>query len=231
MKKLISCLEMFLKEEVVLLLKGDHSIEGYEHKIPMQWREVLLTEMPMQQVIETVWQPIAGDLLDLPKIVGQITNIGLVASASHRLPIGLLYMFRHTKSDELFSWLGYPPANPSQLIQFEKKAGFPLPSSYQKFTSIHNGLLRDGWNSHGLRPIEKLYLIEVNQKRIGLGQHLLAFSGDGTGNEQCYDLSLPTNLTDYLTVDLDHESHNSGTPYLFRKYLEMLLKTEMGVRD
>lgn len=141
----------------------------------------------------------------------------------------MIYIFRHIKSDEIFSWLGYAPLSSNQLRQCKERFGFPLPASYQAFCTVHNGLLRDGWISSGPRPVEKLRLFEADQGKDVQKERLLAFSGDGAGNEQCYHLHLSADSNDYLTVDWEHESEQMGQPHMFWTYLEALLKSEMGL--
>jgi SMI1 / KNR4 family (SUKH-1) len=230
-RQIISYLEMFLKKNILLIFRGDHALGNYEHNTPHTWKEVLLTDISIPQAVGKIWQPILPYFQDSVKIIEQIATIGLVASPSQPSPIGLIYIFQHIKSDEMFSWLGCEPVDPDQLFQFQERFGFPLPASYQKFCSVHNGLLRDGWNSSGPRPIEKLRLLEFDQDTDTQKHRLLAFSGDGAGNEQCYHLHLPVDSNDYLTVDWDHESEQIGRPHTFWTYLEALLKSEMGIPD
>lgn len=224
--------EMFLKKAVHTLLRGDRLPTYLVEKLPVSWIKALASDISIRDAITEIWNvPPPHATTNFSNLLAdRVNDLCLVISESSSEPIGLAYIFRHHPSGDWGSWLGGLPISPADLLQTQAQLDLWLPSSYRNLLSIHNGLTRDGWSSLGPRPLNKLYYIEgsLDQQSRLSSRRLVAFSGDGAGNEQCYDLNTPLGGDDFWTVDWDHEVQQIGNPLSFGDYVYLLGIREMG---
>jgi hypothetical protein len=157
----------------------------------------------------------------------RIVEFALLTPRDSNLPVQLLYIMQSGPGSGggYFAWAaGLPIAEAPTADPPRDK----LPASYRTFTQVHNGFLLEGWGSAGPTSVEELFHLDTlpipGADELGYEPHdLLAFSGDGAGNEQCYLLTQPTADGDYATVDWDHETRGLGPPGPFWKYVEELV--------
>ena len=229
---LVSKLELFLEENVQLFPRGHNSIAALSERLPSSWTYALSLQSSIPGSIIQIWHPASGHVNDLLNVLSSHTqNIALVLPAT--APPSLLYIFQRNGPEgiELSGWLGGLPATEQDIASCEVRLSMPLPQSYKAFSKVHNGFLLDGWISLGPRPVGRLYFVSTSVQdeypHNGLDR-LLAFSGDGAGNEQCYDLSRAIGDGDYITVDWDHEAREISKSQTFWKYLYNFVAKEIS---
>lgn len=232
--KLLSYLELFLSEPVLVYWRGEPIPSHISERISESWYNALSGQSLLQDSIRQIWST-ASDLAKpfVELLSDRIQDLGVMESPTDAKVHGLLYVFQHQDSEEVSSWLGGVPGNEQDFILFKDKFGVPPPISYVDFSSIHNGFVKDGWSSLGLKPVQNIFAIgqpisNVRQSIMNESMPLLAFCGDGVGNERCYDLSSPTENGDFDTVDWDHETESSGAPMPFWDFLFVFCRREMA---
>lgn len=206
--------------------------------VPETWIEVLSTNILQKQLLLNIWESIAKFSPRLvEKIVEYTVQIALALYPENKA--NLIYIFQLSlrneetdvgEKDIIVGWSAGYPANEKEITVTEKKLNIILPESYKQFLRVHNG-----FNLYpldlGPRPLQKLYFLsEIESLDDHHSYRLdkqLAFSGDGAGNEQCYNLDSSISNRDYLTYDWDHESNDLTNPMIFWDYLEKLILTEL----
>jgi hypothetical protein len=222
-------LEMFLQEKINLLPRGDRAIIQLGDKIPYPWIQALSVDSHISTAIIRIWQPL-NDYLEssIKYLAGEVVELALAISAKGQI-IGLIYILPYTQSSghRFFSWLAGLPATEADFLQHQTKLHTLLPQSYKIFSSVHDGFFHNGGGASCLKPLEELYFIsEMVDETDSLNyepNQLLAFCGDGAGNEQCYNLTMPVGDGDYATVDWDHEVREISKPQIFWKFVEWRL--------
>lgn len=235
LSQLSSSLELFLQQKIQLLPRGHPRITDIKEGIPPTWKQALSPGETVSHSIERLWQPTGVEAIRaIDLLTRRIEELALVVSPHTLSPLGLLYIFHrgHAAEERFYSWLGGFPATEEDIARNELKLGCRIPRSYTAFTQVHNGFLSDGWSSLGIRPLSSLYFLsELAAGSEALdyepGQ-LLAFCGDGAGNEQCFYLNNPAGENDSLTFDWDHETRELSKPQSFWSFLAQFIATEIG---
>lgn len=225
-----SSLEMFLNTEIEFFAI-DASLPVHVHdSLPKIWIDALAENHSKSDVLRKIWNDPTSQMGLAYDYLDRITcNLGIVTSSTDGNDIlGLLYVCQHEEPDEYFSWLGMPPASETDIEAVQNVLDIRLPQPYVDFAKIHNGFALDGWSSVGPKPLSKLYWIEDTQVGSGINERLLAVSGDGGGNEQCFLYEGSSKLSQELTVNWDHESRMYGRQQTFEQYLMKLLISEAG---
>jgi hypothetical protein len=231
LKEQTTFLELFLKERVTLLFRGNPIPTPFDKNMPSSWEQALSPLSPADS-ITNIWRPInqqASGAINI--LISRITDFALVVYPDNSAVLGLLYIFKPSSPNTpLRGWLAGLPATNEQIKQSETRLDIQIPPAYKTFCQIHNGFLIDGWTSLGLRPLHSLHLLSElpieNPTNQGYNpSKLLAFCGDGSGNQQCYHLAEPLN-TDFVTYDWDHETQAITKPHPFWHFLEAFLAKE-----
>ncbi|MEM7536255.1 MAG: SMI1/KNR4 family protein [Chloroflexota bacterium] len=223
-----STLELFLSEQVIVIEDGKFIPSQIHHLIPSTWLGALSEDTPLSRNLAKIWATIDGSIHPARECLFEITqNIGLVVSSASQHPIGLLYLCQHSNQTDLFTWLGMPPVTAHDINLWEKQAGVQLPPTYTNLLKIHNGFWLDGWSSVGPKSLSQLYWIEYHADQTD-PPRLLAFSGDGGGNEQCFHYQNNSPTSNLLTVDWDHETREGSRVKPFGQYLQNLFETARG---
>lgn len=232
--ELSSSLELFLQQKIQLLPRGHTLIPDVAGGIPPSWEQALSPNEAVAYSIERLWQPVDTEAIQtIGLLTKRIEELALVVSPVSLSPLGLLYIFRrrHTTEEHFNSWLGGLPATKGDIALNELRLGCRISRSYAAFTQVHNGFLSDGWSSLGLRPLGSLYFLsELTEESEVLNYEpgqMLAFCGDGAGNEQCFHLNKPVGEGDYLTFDWDHEVREVSKPQPFWPFLAQFIAKEM----
>jgi hypothetical protein len=231
-QQLASVLELFLQEKVQLFSRGCGAIADLDVKIPPSWTQALSLESSIADSIARIWSPISNCINDsLNILTDHAIDISLAVSPTATSPPRLLYILKGTARDT-FGWLASLPATEENIVRCEARLGVKLPQSYRLFSQVHNGFLLDGASTVGPRPLNGLFFIstlfQCESTPHDFSQ-LLAFSGDGAGNEQCYDLARSSDNSDYLTVDWDHETQETGAPQAFWRYFDKIVARRKGM--
>ncbi len=228
----VSKLESLLRESVLFLPRGHESIAELGQKIPSTWIHSLSSDSPVADSILRIWSPLNKHLdASLRVLTNYALDIGLVVSPTATSPPRLLYVLE-SATRTAFGWLAGLPATEEDFVRQEARLGVQLPQSYKLFSRVHNGFLLDGLSTVGPRSLGDLFFVSVlleGELASDRFAHLLAFSGDGAGNEQCYDLTWPISNNDYLTVDWDHESRETSGPTTFYDYLDRIVSRRKGL--
>jgi hypothetical protein len=230
-EELLSKLELVLQTETQVLPKGHNALADLSATIPSSWTRVLSSDASIADSIEQIWAPIseyAGDFLRT--LVARTVDIALVLSSETSL-LHLLYVLESSKGS-IFGWLAGLPATEQDIIDCEARLGIRLPESYNLFCQVHNGFSLDGLKTAGPERLSGLFFLSTlleGEPRSDDFDRLLAFSGDGAGNEQCYDLTMPTGDGDYVTVDWDHETRETSQPRVFWEYFHKIVTMWNGL--
>jgi len=227
-------LRLLMQADVTLVV-GDDRLELLKGlSLPWQWTIGLQRGLPIKEFVYQIWEPIYSYVRTAVRLLATYTrHIGLVLDSSRRMEPHLAYIFEFASAlgvqPPLSSWIAGLPSSEDLFEQYSTRFASRIPLSYRKFIGIHNGFLLDGWKSTGLRSVQDLYYLDIEQlaNRHGSDSNPIAFSGNGLGDEQCYDLSKPIGTQDFLTFQWDHETHNVGNPITFWQYFERLLEKEL----
>jgi hypothetical protein len=228
----VSDLEFLLQEDLLFLRKGHESIAETGEKIPASWARGLSSDSSVGDFVRRIWFPLRDHVgASLRVLVNHTLDIGLVVSPTATSPPRLLYILE-SETGSAFGWLAGLPATADKVSRQEMRLGVRLPQSYKLFSRVHNGFLLGGLSTVGPRSLSGLFFISLLLEADPASDryaHLLAFSGDGGGNEQCYDLTQPTGNDEYLTVDWDHESRAVSNPTTFFAYLDRTISVRRGL--
>jgi hypothetical protein len=117
----------------------------------------------------------------------------------------LLGDFKFTDEQVRTQWLGYPPANSSEIKNTEERLGIELPENYKEFLKITNGFPQYNQIVASFMPVEKIdflkimdpFLIEVWQSHDELKDTAKGLEASiligGLNEEQC-SLLIPPHL-------------------------------------
>jgi len=202
--------------------------------LPETWLEALSTDAPVAKALAKIWKPLA---VYVPQAVERIIKctlqlgLAIYPDEDQDIRVNLLYIFQSQDKDNLaVGWFAGYPATDEVIAEAQARLSIILPASYKKFIRVHNGF--------NLYPIDvgpcmanSLHFIRELAQADQVFEHqanrFLAFSGDGAGNQQCYDLTIPLANSDYLTFDWDHETRQIAKPMSFFAYVEDLMMTEL----
>jgi len=235
LQAIVQKLATFIRHPFDVVGRGDPGISEWSGTIPDDWLRALSPQWTAASSVEVLWRTALPDAEGLTSILAKrIEDFALLKSRTPNSSVQLLYVMRPASEHgrDYFVWsAGLPIIEASTTLN--SRVDTRLPSSYRAFTKVHNGFLLDGWGSVGPRPVEVLLHLDtlhlLDRDELGYDpRDLLAFSGDGAGNEQCYLLTHPSASGDYWTADWDHETRRLGHPVPFWDYLERLVTRESG---
>ena len=202
-----------------------------ELTLPETWMQALSRDIPSSDTLLNIWEPLVAFMPQLVEIIVDCTiQLGLAVYYEKEIHAKLVYAFRFIEEDEeiILGWLGGIPAMPGDFAEAEYRLGLTLPKPYQQFTRVHNG-----FNLYpldvGIHSTDALWLISEYAEYHPQYDptRLLAFSGDGSGNQQCFYLISSTKDDSYLTYDWDHDTFQMTHPLTFTEYINQLVESEL----
>jgi hypothetical protein len=209
--------------------------------IPQAWVALLSMDVISEKALLDIWEPLIKYIPNaVEKISRHTMQVALAVYPGDETGISLLYAFQVVleeeqavtweKQDLILAWSAGCPATDEDIANAESRLNITLPQSYKNFVRVHNGFNLYPLDT-GPRSLDNLFFISkyrdwVQESGYQLDK-LLAFSGDGAGNEQCYNLMAQLSDEDYLTYDWDHETHQITKPRTFWDYLEQFFAREM----
>ena len=219
-------LDMFLQTETTIKLVDKKLKSDLEYsQIPLLWRNILWSEQSVEEKISAIWSASNTPLERcMDYLIQKVSHLTVVSNSALSQFVGLLYIFEI--GDRQCSWLGYPPIDETNLPARELHILNRLPRSITDIYHIHNGFLRDGWDSLGCRglnqivPLSSIYTAGDDSYNP---ESLLAISGDGSGNEYCVDI----NDNSGQILLWDHETRDLENVGNFSEFLCAFMKKEM----
>lgn len=201
--------------------------------LPGMWLEALSRDVPSENALLKIWAPLATYIPQaVEKIIHCTMQLGLALYPGEEIEAKLMYVFQSVDAAEEspLGWSAGYPATEEEIAKAEARSNITLPTSYKKFARVHNGFNLYPMDV-GPYATDNLWFISEGAKLkpdiTYQADKLLACSGDGAGNQQCYDLMSPLADGDYLTYDWDHETHQITNAMSFWEYLDNLLITEL----
>jgi hypothetical protein len=229
-------LELFLRERLQIVTSADAAFETLRETLPPAWTAALAAHANAGEAIKALWAE-AGPEADrfVGRLVSRLAGLALGVVSNELDRPRLLYLVGNGagQHESCFVWVAGLPATSEQVHAAQSRLAWRLPQSYVRFASIHNGFLLDGFEAVGPTALDKLVrlsdVLVAGTGELGYApDDLLWFSGDGSGNAQCYYRAMPVPDEDWLTVDWDHETHELSRPTSLWTYLEDLIVREHG---
>ncbi len=228
--------EFFVRQPLQLIRRGSRGVSELSGTIPAAWLAALSGRQRLAEDLHTLWQPAGPEAQPFVQhLTDQTVDLAMAVAQSPAFTPSLLYLNRRKSENgwHYFTWLAGLPATSLQLSGQSARLGVSIPLSYQRFVAVHNAFCVDGHSMVGPAALERLMrlsdLIDAQPAELGYDtRQVLLFSGDGGGNEQCYNLALPLADDDFMTVDWDHETRELNTPMTLWAYLEDLVQREGG---
>lgn len=210
--------------------------------LPETWMTILSMSALSAKALLDIWQPLIRHLPNAIEIIAKHTlQVALAIYPDREKKVSLMYIFRipleegqtitTDEQDVILAWSAGRPATNKDIADAETRLDIPLPRSYKDFVRMHNGFTVYPLDV-GPRPLGNLFFISEYQDWEPdpdyRSNRLLAFSGDGAGNQRCYNLMAPLPNEDFLTYDWDHETYQVTRPQGFWEYIEQLVTREMA---
>jgi len=230
-------LELHLKQEIHLFYNWEEIPTSIKIMIPTSWINVLQSIPFLKKGMLDLWKTenYKADIF-INSLIEMCQDIALVTNQNGSI-LGLLYILQHKITDKIHNvgWLGNLPASEQDISESAIRMGIhQLPFDYQSFVRIHNGFLMDGWNSVGIRSTDKIYFIDATSLKENENvvvnfnpTAILAFCGDGNGNEQSFLLQGSNFLDDGISFRWDHETKNIKNPLPFWEFIATHIGKQM----
>jgi hypothetical protein len=228
--------ELFLRGRLEIVAGTDAAFETWRQKIPAAWAEALAAPVNTEDTLRALWAEAGAEGGGfVSRLVARVAGVALGVVSNAPDQPRLLYLVRNGTDQQtsFFVWVAGLPATPEQVRAAQSRLAWRLPASYVRFAAVHNGFLVDGFEAVGPTALDKLVrlsdVLGAGTGELGYApDDLLWFSGDGSGNAQCYFRAMPVPDGDWLTVDWDHETRHLSQPISFWGYLEDLVLREHG---
>lgn len=225
-------LEFFLETQIEFFAVGNSIPVFVQDSLPQMWADAMANNNSTSVIIRKIWNVSIPQMRSsYDYLASIIRDLGIITSSTTNELVGLLYICQHELEDQPFSWLGMPPASADEIEIVQKKLDVSLPQPYVDFARIHNGFSLDGLLSIGPKPLSELYWVKdeyIDQANSDENIRLLAFSGDGGGNQQCFPYEADNSSNQDATVDWDHESRQCSRVQTFDHYFREMLMKEAG---
>lgn len=196
-------------------------------------KSILNPEFSTEKRIDLIWSPALDQGKRISNLIKQACeDLLLIYMPDIPSPIRICYLYR--QSHDMHCLVGNPPVT----IETGDKNSIMrtyVPETFMSFLKIHNGLSVNGNGAIGLFPRNDINLISKHPdyqiddiRQYSISNALLLFSGNGTGDLQCFDLTQPVG-NDFLTVLWDHETREIYNPENFWDYFERFIKSELNM--
>jgi hypothetical protein len=223
-------IEIFLHSNVEIVFRDSPQYRTIKPHLPRTWQLAFDSDASVADIIKRVWGEVLLLFPDFCRMLQeQIEEVTLVIT-----PETAYFAYIFQNEGEVSAFLGGLPAPSNAIKQCEEKLGLNLPQPYQKFLSVHNGFLLEGWTSVGIKALHELYTVgdligkDVSEHKIHLPYNpykLLCFCGDGGGNERCFNYDHGADVIN--TIDWDHETRQLTNPISFEQFLMKFLNREL----
>lgn len=222
--ELIKILSGFLEEEFLFIPRQTPLEVEIRSSLPESWLTALSPTSDLDYAVKAIWDPVKKSAENFIAVLGKLT-VDFALLVFPTFPPQLVYILESTTGCP--SWTAGLPATKRDFEVCEERLGFCLPSSYKLFTQVHNGFHLESWDTIGPRALHDLYTISELLGNTKHSKNLLAFSGDGAGNEQCFNMDMPVKDRNYTTIDWDHETREISHSQFFWDYIRDLISEKI----